>query len=102
MAMTEVNREERLNRVSVPEENNATQARGLRVAGYVIPWWVVIVVVALLAYLIYLCTSNNQTVGLVAPSTSPAVVTLQGGRLAPRLQTYGLETPAQVRELFGY
>lgn len=38
----------------VPQDNNKQQEKkGLKLAGYVIPWWVVIVAVLVLAYLAY-------------------------------------------------
>jgi len=79
--------------VPVKHDEEKHQAKGLHILGYVVPWWVVIVVVALLVYLAYNQGYLEQVVG------KPKEVSL----VAPTLHTgggFGVETPESMRQLF--
>ena len=77
--------------------------QGLKILDYVVPWWIVVVIVLLVIYLVY---DQGWLDGLTGKSNSQGnVVGLPEGALPPA-QTGGLnsnilDTPAQMRELFG-
>lgn len=87
--------------VTVGEQ--ASFKQGLKIFGYVVPWWVIVVVVLLVIYLAY---DQGWLDGLTGKSNSQEnVVGLPQGMLAqPQtggLNSSGLNTPTQMRELFG-
>ena len=78
----------------VKHEEEKQYAKGLHVLGYVIPWWVVVVVIALAVYLAYEQGYLEKFVGKPRTVSIPASsAPMTGGALT-------LETPEQVRYLF--
>lgn len=78
--------------VSQPEK------KGLHIMKYVVPWWVVVVVVLLVLYLAYDQGYLASVIGkpekkMISFSPNVKVGQMTGGA--------GLDTPAQLRELFG-
>lgn len=69
-----------------------THKSGMSVMGHIVPWWVVIAVVLLLAYLLYDMLFTGKTVRISGPVT----LTPQAGGF----EGIGLDTPAQLKELF--
>jgi hypothetical protein len=78
--------------VPVKNEEEKHQKKGLHVLGYVVPWWVVIVVVALLVYLAYTQGYLEKVVGKPKQVSLVSPVTQSGG--------FGVETPENIRQLF--
>jgi len=86
---------------------DVTKKSGLRVYGYVIPWWVVVVVVLLLIYVLYDQGYLENVIGKPSPQ-AVTVIRLPESSILPQanasanvLAEPGLETPEQVRALFG-
>lgn len=78
--------------VPVKNEEEKHQKKGLHLWGYVAPWWVVVVVVALLVYLAYTQGYLEKVVGKPRQVTLVAPVSQSGG--------FGVETPENIRQLF--
>lgn len=88
----------------VPSQDNdkKQEKKGLKLAGYVIPWWVVIVAVLVLAYLAYdnhmldfVCNPKKeihllpQAKGIPLPSLLP-----------PMEMNQAIQVPANLKNLF--
>lgn len=66
--------------------------------GYNVPWWVVIIVGIVVLYYLY---ENGYLASIVGKPSKQTVITLpQAG--GSSLVSRGVETPAEVRKLFGY
>jgi len=99
--MSEMHGEEKKNN----QQENVTKKNGLKICGYVIPWWVVVVVVLVLLYILYEYGYFESIIGKPGQAT---VVRLPESSVLPQansnvniLAEPGLETPEQVRALFG-
>lgn len=104
MTMAETKHEEAVQQ-AMNAEHVETHKSGLRIFGYIVPWWVVVVVVLLLLYVLYDQGYLVNVVGTprrqVALADSPS--SLVGGmRGGVRFDAVGVETPRQMRQLFGY
>ena len=64
---------------------------GWKMCGYVIPWWVIIVIVLIVLWLIY--DKSNQVKKIFVNTSAP---TMTGGAF----DSIDLETPRAIRELF--
>lgn len=86
------------NVVPSQEHDKQQEKKGLKLAGYVIPWWVVVVVVIVLVYLAYdnnmfdfMCNPNKK-ISLVSQSSAP----LAKGTPLPQMMTFGQELPNDI------
>jgi hypothetical protein len=102
--MAESNHEEAVKQALNAEQEERYKS-GLRIFGYIVPWWVVIVVLLLLLYVLYDQGHLSSVMGTprrqvaLADSPSPVIAEMRGG---VRFDTVGVETPKQMRQLFGY
>lgn len=76
------------------EQPEMAQKNGMKMCGYTIPWWVLLVVVLLIVYVVY-----DQGYFRSMTSAQPRQITL------PMMQTggnfgAGLDTPMEIRQLF--
>lgn len=95
--MSEVKRQEEARVAQLPMVSGS----GLRLGSYLVPWWVVAVVVLLVLYVAYDQGYLEKWIG--RPESRKASVSLsQSGPGSSVLGGPGLETPEQVRKLFRY
>ncbi len=94
MAVEESRHEET---VQARAEQEQSYKSGLKIFGYIVPWWVIIVVVLLILYVLYDQGHLKSIVG--APEQRVVSLPQTGGF---RYDTVGIETPRQMRQLFGY
>jgi hypothetical protein len=105
--MSEKHEEEKANNTQETKVVDVTKKSGLRLFGYVVPWWVVVVVVLLLVYVLYDQGYLEDVLGKPAPRVTTVVrlpessVLPQANAQANVLAESGLETPQEVRNLFG-
>lgn len=104
MTMAESKHEEAVQQAMYAKQED-THKSGLRIFGYIVPWWVVVVVVLLLLYVLYdqgylanVVGTSRREVAL-ADSPAPLIAEMRGG---VRFDAVGVETPRQMRQLFGY
>ncbi len=76
---------------NLAEEDKKKQ--GLYVMGYVVPWWVVVVVICVLVYLAY----DNEIVNAFQKIACPTEVRLSGPKLTMSPTYANLETPRDLR-----
>lgn len=88
----------------VPSQNNdkKPEKKGLKLAGYVIPWWVVIVVVLVLAYLAY---DNHMLDFVCNPKKEISFVSQARGiplpsLLPPMEMNQAVQVPQNLKNLF--
>lgn len=86
------------NVVPSQEKDKQQEKKGLKLAGYVIPWWVVVVAVIVLAYLAYdnhmldfVCNPNKKIQLLPQPSAPFAK-----GTPLPNLMQFGQDLPNDI------
>lgn len=84
---------------SLPPEEHKKKPNGLQICNYVVPWWVVIVVVCVLIYL----ALDNEIVDGLQKITGPKEVKLSGSTLNVTPPKFAnLDTPRDLRNFLRY
>ncbi len=86
----------------VQDNDKKKESKGLKLAGYVVPWWVVIVVVLVLAYLAY---DNHMLDFVCNPRKEITLVPQARGAPLPSLLPQGemnqaVQVPQNLKNLF--
>lgn len=93
----------------VPSQNNDVkkEKKGLKLAGYVVPWWIVIVVVLVLAYLAYdnhmldfVCNPNPKKISLLPQPSAPVQGIPLPSLLPPMEMSQAINVPQNLKNLF--